>query len=269
VRSFRNDFFEGQVAFVTGGGTGLGFEVSRQLLELGARVVVVASRSREHHERILAEAETLGRGRVESIVLDVREPDRVDEAVRGVAERHGGLDVMINNAAGNFIAPSLRLKSKAWRAVIDIALSGTFYGCQSAGRVMAKRGGGSIVNIAATYAWTGMPGVVHSAAAKAGVVALTRTLAVEWSQLRIRVNAVAPGPFHSDGAAQNLWPDDDARKALLGTIPSGAFASVEEVAESVIYLASRASPSLTGEVLVIDGGQWLGKGLHGDWRGTK
>lgn len=264
MRSFRNDLFEGQVAFVTGGGTGLGFEVSRQLLELGASVVAVASRSQDHHARILDEAKRIGRGRVESIQLDVREPDRVDDAVRAVAERHGGLDVMINNAAGNFIVPSMRLKSKAWRAVIDIALSGTFYGCQSAGRVMARSGkGGAIVNIAATYAWTGMPGVVHSAAAKAGVVAVTRTLAVEWASSKIRVNAVAPGPFHSDGAAQNLWPDDAARDALLRTIPTGAFADVAEVAESVVYLASRAAPSITGEVVVIDGGQWLGKGLHG------
>lgn len=262
MRSLRDGLFEGQVAMVTGGGTGLGFEVSRQLLELGAKAVVVASRSSEHHARILAEAERLGRGRVESVVLDVREPDRVDETVRAVAERHGGLDVMINNAAGNFVAPSLRLKPKAWRAVIDIALSGTFYGCQAAGRVMARSGnGGSIVNIAATYAWTGMPGVVHSAAAKAGVVAVTRTLAVEWAPLRIRVNAVAPGPFHSDGAAQNLWPDEEAKAALLATIPTGSFASVSEVAESVLFLASRAAPSMTGEVVVHDGGQWLGKGM--------
>ncbi len=254
--------FRDKVALVTGGGTGLGFEVSRQLLARGARVVVVASRSVEHHERIRAEAANHP-GEVDSIGLDVREPDRVDEAFAGVVERHGRLDVVVCNAAGNFVVPSIRLKPKGWRAVVDIALSGTFYSCQSAARVMKDRGGGSIVTIGSPYAWTGMPGVVHSVAAKAGVLALTRTLGVEWAPLGIRVNCVAPGPFDSDGAEQNLWPDPAVKQAIADSIPLKRFATVKEVADAVLYLASPAASYITGECLVVDGGGWLGKGL---WR---
>jgi NAD(P)-dependent dehydrogenase (short-subunit alcohol dehydrogenase family) len=224
--------------------------------------VVVASRSIEHHEAIRAAAEEFD-GVVDSVALDVREPDRVEEVFRAAAERHGGLDVMVANAAGNFAVPSMRLKPKGWRAVIDIALSGAFYSCQSAGRIMKENGGGSIVTIGTTYSWTGMPGVVHSAAAKAGVLAMTRTLAVEWAPLNIRVNNVAPGPFHSDGAAANLWPDEEVKKRIERAIPLKRFAAVEEVADAVLYLASDGAAYVTGECLVIDGGAWLGKGLGG------
>lgn len=255
--------FAGKVAIVTGGGTGLGLEVTRGLLRAGARAVVVASRDVSHHAAIRAEAAAEGH-LVDSIALDVREPDAVLEAFRAAASRHGSLDVLIANAAGNFLAPSLRLPAKGWRAVVDIALSGTFFCAQAAGRIMAKQeGGGSIVTIGATYAWTGMPGVVHSAAAKAGVLALTRSLAVEWAPLRIRVNCVAPGPFHSDGAAGNLWPDDAMRRALEASIPAGRFGTAAEVARAVLWIASSDAAFVTGECLVIDGGQWLGKGLHG------
>lgn len=254
---FLEGAFENQVAVVTGGGTGLGLEISRGLLRRGARVVVM-SRDAEHHRSILEE----GGERVASVALDVREPDRVHEAFAAVLERHGRLDVAILCAAGNFLAPSLRLRAAAWRAVIDISLSGVFYCCQAAGRAMKKSGqGGSIVTIGATYAWTGMPGVVHSAAAKAGVLALTRSLAVEWADLGVRVNCVAPGAFHSEGAAQNLWPSEDARRAIEQAVPLRRFARVEEVAEAVLFLASPAASYITGECLVVDGGNWLGKGL--------
>jgi len=258
----KDGTFAGKVALVTGGGTGLGLEISRGLLRLGASAVVVASRDPGHHQTIANEAREFG-GVVDTISLDVREYDRVHEAFRAAADRHGGLDIVVNNAAGNFVVPSLRLRAKGWRAVIDIALSGTFFGCQAAGRIMEKAGtGGAIVNIAATYAWTGMPGVVHSAAAKAGVVAVTRTLGAEWAPYGIRVNAVAPGPFESSGAEANLWPTEEARKAVLDSIPAGRFATAREVADSVLYLASPMAGYVTGECLVVDGGHWLGKGLH-------
>lgn len=257
----RDSSFEGKVALVTGGGTGLGLAVSRGLLERGAKAIVVASRDPSHHQTIVGE----GAGRVESAQIDVREPDRLEELCASIVARHGSLDVAIANAAGNFVVPSLRVKSKAWKAVIDIALSGAFYTCQAAGRQMVKVGrGGSIVTIGATYAWTGMPGVVHSAAAKAGVLAVTRTLAVEWASYGIRVNCVAPGPFHSDGAQRNLWPDDDHLRAIERSIPLGRMADAKEVAEAVLFLASDAAKYVTGDCLVIDGGHWLGKGLHGE-----
>lgn len=257
----KENAFEDQVALVTGGGTGLGFEVSRQLLARGARAVVVASRDPKHHERIAAEARH-HKGVVDSVVLDVREPDRVSEAFAAAAARHGRLDLLVANAAGNFLVPSLRLKAKGWRAVVDIVLNGTFYCCQAAARIFARQAdGGSIVTIGATYAWTGMPGVAHSAAAKAGVLALTRSLAVEWADLKIRVNCVAPGVFHSDGAAANLWPSAEQETALRQAVPLKRFARVEEVAEAVLFLAARSSAYITGECLVVDGGAWLGRGL--------
>jgi NAD(P)-dependent dehydrogenase (short-subunit alcohol dehydrogenase family) len=255
----RRDF-EGLVALVTGGGTGLGLEVCRGLLARGARAVVVASRDASHHVGIVAE----GAGRVESRVVDVREPDRLEELCQGIVDRHGALDVAVANAAGNFVVPSLRLKSKAWRTVIDIALSGAFYTCQAAGRAMVRGGkGGAIVTIGATYAWTGMPGVVHSAAAKAGVLAVARTLAAEWASLGIRVNCVAPGPFHSEGAQRNLWPEDEQLRAIERAIPLGRMATASEVARAVLFLASPEASYVTGDCLVVDGGHWLGHGLHG------
>lgn len=253
--------FADRVAIVTGGGTGLGLEVSKGLLRCGARAVVVMSRNPDHHREIAAFGATTG-GTVETRALDVREPDRVHEAFAEVAERYGRLDIVIANAAGNFVVPSLRMRSKAWRAVIDIALSGAFFTCQAAGRQMEQRGGGSIVTIGATYAWTGMPGVVHSAAAKAGVLAITRSLAVEWAPLGIRVNCVAPGPFHSHGAEQNLWPDEASRQNLLRSMPNGRFLDVEEVARHVLYLASPLAAGVNGECFVVDGGQSLGRPWH-------
>jgi len=253
--------FQDQVVLVTGGGTGLGLELSRRFLEEGARVVVVASRDPEHHQGILKAGEKYP-GTVDSVKLDVRESDRVHEAFQDVAKRHGRLDVLICNAAGNFVAPSLRLRAKGWKAVIDIVLSGTFYCSQAAGRIMRKQErGGSIVTIGATYAWTGMPYVAHSAAAKAGVLALTRSLAVEWAEHGIRVNCVAPGAFHSEGARQNLWPSEEASRQIEQAVPLKRFARVEEVASAVLYLASSEAAYITGECLTVDGGNWLGKGL--------
>jgi NAD(P)-dependent dehydrogenase (short-subunit alcohol dehydrogenase family) len=251
--------FAGQVAVVTGGGTGLGLEVSRGLAELGARVVI-ASRSAEHHRALLEEGARRG-WEVTSEVLDVRDAAAVRATADRVLERAGQVDILVNNAAGNFVCPAERLSANAWRAVLGIVLDGTFHCSQAFGRGMIARGGGQILNVVATYAWTGMPGVVHSACAKAGVLAMTRTLAVEWARHGIRVNAIAPGPFHSRGAEQNLWPDEQARRAIERRIPLGRFASADEVAAQCLHLLSPASAYLTGECLVVDGGASLGQGM--------
>lgn len=251
--------FRGRVAVVTGGGTGLGLEVSRALGRLGA-TVAVWSRDPEHHGEIAADGRREG-FEVETRALDVREPDRVAEAVGDVVARHGRLDVLINNAAGNFVCPAERLRAKGWRAVIDIALSGAFYCAQAAGAHMLKRGDGAIVNVIATYAWSGMPGVVHSAAAKAGLWAVTRTLAAEWGSRGVRVNAVAPGVFDSAGAAQNLWPTPEARDSMVRAVPAGRFATPFEVAQAVAFLASPYASYMNGSCLVLDGGRELPKGL--------
>jgi NAD(P)-dependent dehydrogenase (short-subunit alcohol dehydrogenase family) len=254
--------FSGRTALVTGGGTGLGLACSRKLASLGA-AVVCASRDTGHHERLLSEARERG-WTVTSLPLDVREPKQVRALVEEIVELHGSLDILINNAAGNFIRPSLKLAPKGWKAVIDIALSGVFYCSQAAGRVMAEAGYGRIVNIVAPYVETGMPGVAHSVAAKAGVQALTKTLASEWAELGIRVNAVSPGPFVSTGAAERLWPSEEIEDAIRESIALKRFGTTDEVADAVLYLASPHADFVNGSILTIDGGWMLPRGMAGD-----
>lgn len=250
--------FEGRRALVTGGGTGLGLEISRGLAALGASVVV-ASRSVEHHVALLAEARERG-WRVESRALDVREPEQVERLALEL-EPAGGIDLLVNNAAGNFVCPAERLSARAWRAVLGIVLDGTFYCSRYFGRGMIERGRGSILNVVATYARTGMAGVVHSASAKAGVLAMTRTLAIEWARHGLRVNAIAPGPFDSEGAAANLWPDPPVRERIERSIPLGRFGTAAEVAAHSLYLLSPACDYVNGECLVVDGGLSLGRAM--------
>ena len=253
--------FQDQVAVVTGGGTGLGLEISRGLAALGARVVI-ASRSVEHHAGLLEEGARRG-WQIESIVLDVREPKLVREAAEGVIARWGQVDILVNNAAGNFVCPAERLSPNAWRAVLSIVLDGTFYCSQAFGKPMIARKSGRILNVVATYAWTGMAGVVHSSSAKAGVLAMTKTLAAEWARFNLRVNAIAPGPFHSQGAQQNLWPDPEIERAIVDEIPLRRFGTADEVAAHCIYLLSPAADYITGECLVVDGGGSLGRNMWG------
>ena len=256
------DLFRDQVAVVTGGGTGLGLEISRGLAALGA-TVVIASRSPDHHTRLQEEADASG-WKVDTLQLDVREHDRVMEAADTVVERHGKVDILVNNAAGNFVCRSERLSSRAWRAVLGIVLDGTFYCSKAFGRHMLRAGSGQMLNVLATYAWTGMPGVVHSASAKAGVMAMTRTLAVEWARRGVRVNAIAPGPFESKGAERNLWPNGRVRDRILSEIPLERFASADEVASHALFLPSPACAYVNGEVFTQDGGAWLGSGMWND-----
>lgn len=176
----------------------------------------------------------------------------------------GALDILVNNAAGNFVRPAEVLPEKAFANVVDIVLNGTFYASRAAGRTMIASGrGGVILNVVATYAWTGGPGTVHSAAAKAGVLAITRTLAVEWARHRIRVVAVAPGPFDSKAAADRLWPSEELEERVRASIPLERFATREEVAGACAWLVSDAASYVTGECLTMDGGAWLGRGILG------
>ncbi|MFT5287637.1 MAG: NAD(P)-dependent dehydrogenase (short-subunit alcohol dehydrogenase family) [Planctomycetota bacterium] len=259
ARFFRPDLFKGDVCVVTGGGTGLGLEISRSLAALGA-TVIIASRSTEHHAAFLEESNARG-WNTEALVLDVRESDEVHEVAKGIVERHGQVDVLINNAAGNFVCPAEKLSPRAWRAVLGIVLDGTFYCSRSFGKHMIKRGeGGRMLNVVATYAWTGMPGVVHSASAKAGVWAMTKTLAAEWARFGIRVNSIAPGPFQSDGARANLWPDQETEDRIIEKIPAGRFATREEVTRHALHLLAKESDYITGECMVVDGGLSLSAG---------
>ena len=251
--------FEGKVAVVTGGGTGIGLAIATKVAMLGGRVVI-ASRSREHLETS-ANAIREQTGRDDAALfqeVDVRDPESVERLATYVITELGRVDMLVNNAAGNFIARAEELTPNGWNAVIGIVLNGTFFCSSAFGRKMIAQGdGGSILNVIANYAWTGAPGVVHSASAKAGVMTMTQTLAVEWARHGIRVNAIAPGPVHTEGASQKLFPNEQIQEGIRQTIPLRRFATLDEVANSAAYLLSDFASYVTGEKLVIDGGQWL------------
>jgi NAD(P)-dependent dehydrogenase (short-subunit alcohol dehydrogenase family) len=253
---------QGRVAVITGGGTGLGLEIGTLLVRRGA-AVAIASRDPEHLESGQSVLEGAG-GRAISVRCDVRDVHAVRRMIRQVEKELGGLDILINNAAGNFVRPAEDLPEKAFANVVDIVLNGTFYCSRAAGRAMIARGaGGVILNVVATYAWTGGPGTIHSACSKAGVLAMTRTLAVEWARHRIRVVAIAPGPFESEGAADRLWPTEELESRVRGSIPLQRFATRGEVARTAAWLLSDDAAYITGECLTIDGGGWLGRGVLG------
>ncbi len=252
----------GRVAIITGGGTGIGLAIAREYARLGAKLVL-ASRSSEHLEPAADELRAMG-GEVLTVATDVRIPEHVDRLVEETTRRFGSIAILVNNAAGNFICPAEKLSVNGWNAVVNIVLNGTFYCSRAAGLRMIETGrGGNILNIVAAYAWTGGPGTIHSACAKAGVVTMTRTLAVEWAKYKIRVNAISPGPIETEGAGGKLWAAPEVRAAMLKTVPLGRIGQPEEVARAAAYLVSDFADFITGEVLVMDGGQWLGKGMFG------
>jgi NAD(P)-dependent dehydrogenase (short-subunit alcohol dehydrogenase family) len=248
--------FEGRAAIVTGGGSGLGRAMALELARLGAAVVVAGRRQEMLDETVALIADKGGQGHAQP--TDVREPEAVDALVAAAVERFGRVDVLVNNAAGNFVVKAEDLSPNGWRAVVGIVLDGTFLCSRAVGRQMIEQGdGGAILSVIASYAWTGGPGTVHSAAAKAGVQALTKTLAVEWAEHGIRANCICPGPTDTEGAGQALWPTEEDRARVAGTIPLGRLATPEEVAVWAAALCSPYAGYITGETLTIDGGHWL------------
>lgn len=260
---FRKDLLKEKVVLVTGGGTGLGRSMAKRFAELGASLVL-ASRKVENIEAAATEIRALG-GRALAVGCDVREPDQVDAMVAKAVAEFGRIDALVNNAAGNFLAKTEDLSPNAFNSVVRIVLHGSFHCTTAVGRHMISRGGGgNILNIVTTYAWTGSAFVVPSACAKAGVLAMTRSLAVEWARYRIRVNAIAPGPFPTEGAWQALMPDPSFEEMARMRIPARRFGRHEELADLATYLLADGSDYVTGEVVTIDGGEWL---MGGEFNG--
>jgi NAD(P)-dependent dehydrogenase (short-subunit alcohol dehydrogenase family) len=259
---FSSTLLKDQVAIVTGGGTGLGLAIAKRLGELGAHLAV-GSRNAANLERSNAELRHAGLDPL-AVQLDVRNPEQVDEMVGRVVKHFGRIDILVNNAAGNFVCRAEDLSPNGWNAVVGIVLNGSFYCSRAVGRHMIARGaGGSIVSILANYVWTGSPGTIHSAAAKAGVMSMTQTLAVEWARYDIRVNAVAPGPIDTPGAAKQLWSTPEAVQRITDSVPLKRWGQPGDVADAVAFLLSEHARFITGEVLTVDGGARLGRGLYG------
>ncbi len=247
---------QGRVALITGGGTGLGLGIATELGLMGAKVAI-ASRKESNLNCGLTHLRSKN---IEALAVqtDVRDANEVAKTVDSVEAHFGPVDILINNAAGNFVVPAEKLSAHGWTSVVETVLNGTFFCSREVGRRLIQQDRhGSIVNIIAAYAWTGGAGTVHSASAKAGVLAMTKTLAVEWAQFGIRVNAVAPGPVETEGASRQLWADPDERRRLLTEIPLNRFGRVEEIAQAVLFLVSNEANFITGSTLTVDGGESL------------
>lgn len=253
MSSFRADILAGQVALVTGGGSGIGAGIARGLAAHGARVAI-CGRTQARLDEAAATITGAG-GECLAVAADVRRPEALAGVIAAIEARWGRLDVLVNSAAGNFLAPAATLSPNGFGTVVDIDLKGTFNACKAAFSLLEKRGG-AIINISATLGYAGTPLQVHAASAKAGIDALTRTLAVEWGPIGIRVNGIAPGPIDGTEGMTRLAPGE-ARAKMIARIPLRRFGAVEEIAEAAVFLASPASAYTTGAVLVVDGGQWL------------
>ncbi len=250
---FRSDLFAGSVVWVTGGGSGIGAGIARSFAAHGAKVALTGRKS----EKLEAVAAQIAAAGGEALVLpaDVRQLPALEAATAAIVDRWGRLDHAVCSAAGNFLAPAVALSANGFGAVIDIDLKGTFHTCKAAFPHLSKQGG-TLTSISATLHYTGTPLQLHASAAKAGIDALTRNLAVEWGGAGIRVNAVAPGPIDDTEGMARLAPGD-AKARLERMIPLQRFGRIDEIAQAVLFLASPASTYTTGAVVVVDGGQWL------------
>lgn len=257
----KSGSFKGKTIIITGGGTGLGRAMGKYLLELGANLVIT-SRKKEVLDKAAMELMNETGGTVLAVPCDIRKYEEVLHVIKSAEEKFGQIHGVLNNAAGNFISPTERLSHRAFDIVVDIVLKGTYYVTLAAGKNwIEKKQAGSFLNIVTTYAWTGSGYVVPSACGKAGVLALTRSLAVEWAKYKIRSNAIAPGPFPTEGAWSRLLPGDLAKKFdPAERVPLKRVGDHQELANLAAYLLSDYSAYVNGEVITIDGGEWLKSG---------
>src|SRR5688572_4864565 len=246
---------------ITGGGTGLGRSMGKYFLELGANLVI-ASRKIDVLQKTADDLKKETGGKVLAVACDIRKYEDIENLIKAAEAQFGQIHGVLNNAAGNFISPTERLSHRAFDIVVDIVLKGTYYMTLAAGKNwIAKKQPGTFLNIVTTYAWTGSGFVVPSACGKAGVLALTRSLAVEWAKYNIRSNAIAPGPFPTEGAWSRLLPGELVKKFdPAQRVPLKRVGDHQELANLAAYLISDYSAYVNGEVITIDGGEWLRNG---------
>lgn len=247
-----------ETVIVTGGSSGMGKAMAQRFANEGANVVITG-RDAEKLEAAKTEMLESATGKVSYVQMDVRKPEDAERMVKETVETFGRIDHLVNNAAGNFVVLAEDLSVNGWNAVVDIVLNGTFYCSKAVGEYWIKENiKGSILNMVATYAWDAGAGVIHSAAAKAGVLSLTRTLAVEWgTRYGIRVNAIAPGPIERTGGAERLMLSEEMAEQARDSVPLQRFGTPEEIAGLAKFLFSKDAAYINGEVVTMDGGQWL------------
>ena len=259
MQIFADGILRDKVVLITGGGTGIGRRIALSMAAYGAQLVL-AGRHPNTLGSVATEVKTMG-GKALPVHADIRQDEQIDTMLQAAIGTFGRLDVLVNNAAGSFLSAARKITPKGWQSVIDTTLNGTFYCSQAVGLRMIEQGGGKIINITATLHFKGSPGMIAPTAAKAGVEAMTKTLALEWAKFNILVNAIAPGPIHTEGADRHLWSDQAFHDMVKRGVPLGRFGCAEDIANMAVYLASPAGNYITGATMVIDGGEWLKKGM--------
>jgi NAD(P)-dependent dehydrogenase (short-subunit alcohol dehydrogenase family) len=257
---FRNDLLKGKRILVTGGGTGLGREIAAKYLELGADLYI-CGRRKSVLDKTAAELTAKHGGSVKTLATDIRDAQAVDAMVQAIWDDGGPLTGLVNNAAGNFISRTQDLSPRGFDAIANIVLHGTFYATHAVGkRWIAGGNKGSVISIVVTWVWTGSPFVVPSAMSKAGVHVMTQSLAVEWGRYGIRLNAIAPGTFPTEGAGMRLAPGRDAGRETAVINPMRRAGKMEELQNLAAFLMAEGCEWLTGQTIALDGGGWLANG---------